>query len=74
MDQYVGGIDSQVTGSLRKVAKKAKEAKIPSLAKMAEQDSELKDFLQFIHENGWRDKAAVLLKERLERQRTEILS
>ena len=52
-----------------KSEKKSAEKKFPSLAQMASEDSELRDFLQFLHENGSRDRAVTLLQERLDRLR-----
>jgi hypothetical protein len=50
------------------VKKSAKMPVVPSVAKMMETDPELKDFYKLIHENGFRDQAVVLLRERLEKR------
>lgn len=69
VNQYVFGMGKQEAVA---PSKAAKVVKVPSLLKMIQEDPELKDFFKFLHESGYRDQAAVLLGERLEKKRESI--
>ncbi|MBY0372135.1 hypothetical protein K2X33_15745 [bacterium] len=61
-------VDTNVQVEEKVSGLKGKEKRpVPSVLKMIEADPELRDFFKLIHENGWRDKAAGLLAERLQK-------
>lgn len=70
MNEYVVGMSPKSEKSVAPTKAAAKKV-IPSVLKMMETDPELKDFYKLVHENGFRDQAVNLLRERLEKRQLQ---
>jgi hypothetical protein len=66
---YVVDVQGHESNSVSKAAKRSKKAEVPSVLEMMKTDTELKDFYRLIQENGYREQAVTLLRDRLQARR-----